>query len=102
VESDFELRSLQVLYCLNHTSSSHLRHDLDFENLLFWQFSVVPHLFLKQLKLFILNERIKIEYYLQSISHVHQDCNNPNEFLERRKRWLEIKTSGERVLKRIK
>jgi hypothetical protein len=51
----------QVLYCLSHTSSSHLRDDLDFENLLFWQLSVVPYLFLKQLSLFILYERMKID-----------------------------------------
>jgi hypothetical protein len=102
VELGFELRASQVLYCLSHTSSSHLRHDLDFENLLLWQLPVVPHLFLKQLKLFILNERMKIEYYLQSISHVHQNYKNSNEFLERRKMWLDIKTPGERVLKRVK
>jgi hypothetical protein len=62
---------------------------------------VVPHLFLKQLKLFIVNERMKIGYYLQSISHVHQDCKNSNEFLERRKRWFEIKIPEERVLKEL-
>jgi hypothetical protein len=49
------------LYCLSYTSSSHWRDDLDFENLLFKQLSVIPHLFLKQLKLFILNKSIKIE-----------------------------------------
>jgi hypothetical protein len=54
-----------VLYFFSHTSSSHLRDDLELENLLFWQLSMVAHLFLKQLTLFILKERMKIENYLK-------------------------------------
>jgi hypothetical protein len=60
----------QLVHFLSHISSSHLRDDLDFETLLFRQLSVDPHLFLKQLKLFILNKSMKIEY-LQDILHVH-------------------------------
>jgi hypothetical protein len=59
------------LYFFSHTSSSHLRDNLDIENLLFWQLCMVAHLFLQQLALFILKERMKIEYYLQTVSHVH-------------------------------
>jgi hypothetical protein len=67
---DFELVK-QELSFFSHTSSSHLSDDLEFENTLFCQFSIVTHLFLQQLTLFIVKERMKIEYYLQTVSHVH-------------------------------
>jgi hypothetical protein len=55
----------QAIYCFSHppvhTSSPHLRGDLGFETFLFRQLSVIAHQFIKQLKLFILNKRMKIE-----------------------------------------
>jgi hypothetical protein len=65
--SNFEFGKQELCF-LRHISS-HLKDDLNFENL-FWQLCMVPHLFLKKLRLFILNKRMKIEYYLQTISYV--------------------------------